>query len=362
MMLLSPWDYWTSEGGPKPGTERILATLEDVIARHPNHPGACHFYIHAVEAAHPERAVECAERLAGLMPGAGHIVHMPGHIYVRVGRYADAVEANVHAVHVDEGYIADVGPTGIYTSGYYPHNYHFLAFAAMMAGSSEQALHAADRLRETVDPGLVPEIYFLEQMPAYLQLVRVTFARWDEILTEERPASDLVVASGMDAYARGVALAATGACREAEDELAVVREREAERNAGHENPAREILPIGERALEGEIALRCDSAAAAIPRFEQAVELEDELLYDEPPLWYYPVRLSLGRALMEAGRPAEAEGTYRADLERFPENGWALFGLAASLEAQGREADAAEARRRFTEAWRAADVELTASRF
>lgn len=360
MMLLRPWDYWTPGGEMREGTAAILETLERTIEAAPDHPGASHFYIHAVEAAEPERAVECAERLADLMPSAGHIVHMPGHIYVRVGRYADAVEANVHAVHADENYIADRGPTGIYTSGYYPHNYHFMAFAAKMAGMSETALHGAKRLTETIDPDLVPQVYFLEQMPAYLQLVRVTFGRWEEVLADARPAEPLVVAHGMDAYARGVAAAATGRCEEAAAELEIVRAKSAERAAGAENPARDILPIADHALAGEIALRCGSAAEAVPHFEAAVALENEMQYDEPPLWYYPVRHSLGRALLEAGRPAEAEAVYERDLAKFPENGWSLLGLALALEAQGKDATAV--RERWEDAWRSADVELAGSRF
>ncbi|HUP20481.1 MAG TPA: tetratricopeptide repeat protein [Gemmatimonadota bacterium] len=362
MMLLRPWDYWTPEGEPREGTDEILGVLEATMAAAPEHPGACHFYIHAVEAAEPERAVECAERLAGLMPGAGHIVHMPGHIYVRVGRYADVVETNVHAVHVDESYIADRGPTGIYTSAYYPHNYHFMAFGAMMAGMSAQALHAARRLTETIDPAMVPEVYFLEQMPAYLQLVRVTFGRWEEVLADGRPDPAHLVAGGMDAYARGTALAATGRCEEAAGELETLRAAAAERETGREDPGRAILPIADHALQGEIALRCGSAEDAVAHFQAAAELEDVMQYDEPPLWYYPVRQSLGRALLEAGRPAEAETAYRSDLAKFPDNAWSLFGLAEALDAQGKIAEAAEAHARFESAWADADVTLSGSRF
>lgn len=361
-MLLSPWDYWAADGSPKPGTAEILATLEDVIARFPEHPGGCHFYIHAVEAVHPDRAVACAERLAGLMPAAGHVVHMPGHIYVRVGRYGDAVEANRHAVHVDEEYIADQRPTGIYPGGYYPHNYHFMAFAALMDGQGATAIEAARKLREKIDPELVHAVYFMEQMPAYPSMMEISFGRWEDALAEPEPPAEMSVASGMDAYARVVALAATGRCEEARAGLDVVRERAVERSAGPATPAAEILPIAVHAGEGEVALRCGDPAGAVTHFRAARDLEDALLYDEPPLWYYPIRHSLGRALLEAGRPSEAEVAYREDLERFPENGWALSGLAAALEAQGRTAEAAGVRERFARAWARSDVTLTGSRF
>lgn len=361
-MMLRPWDYWAADGTPHPGTEQLLNTLEMAIGLDSDHPGACHFYIHAVEAAHPERAVDCAEKLANLMPGAGHLVHMPAHIYIRVGRYGDAVDANVHAVHADEEYIEDQSPDGMYPQAYYPHNYHFMAFAAMMAGRGDRAISAARSVTAKVAPEIAGEVYFLENAPAYAHLALSTFGRWEELLAEPGPPPGLPTAAGLVEYTRGVAFAATGQPAKAREALERLETFNTERMAGADTPAKQILPIAIHALQGEIALRGGDPEAAVTHFEAARDLEDQLLYDEPPLWHYPIRQSLGRALIEAGRPVDAEAAYREDLKRFPENGWSLFGLVQCLEAQGKDAEAALARERFDEAWSSADVVLTASRF
>jgi tetratricopeptide (TPR) repeat protein len=362
IMNLSPWNYWTADGEPRPGTDEVLGLLESALQRDLNHPGACHLYIHAVEAAHPAWAVECAERLAGLMPAAGHLVHMPGHIYIRVGRYMDAVHANEHAVHADEVYIADQSPDGMYPEAYYPHNYHFMAFAAMMAGRSEQAVSAARAVASRTPLETTRETYFLENVPAYPHLMMTTFGLWDEILAEPMPQPELRTASGMAEYARGVAHAATGDWGAAEAALGRLVRFAVLRMTEGETPAQQALSIAIHALTGEIAMRRGEPDEAAAHFSIAVELEDAMLYDEPPLWYHPIRQSLGRALIEAERWSEAEGVYRADLEKFPDNGWSLFGLAQCLEAQGRTGEADIARERFEAAWSQADVGLTASRF
>lgn len=359
LMDLRPWNYWTSDGQPQPGTDEILSRLESVIERNPSHPGACHFYIHAVEAAHPERAVECAERLAALMPGAGHLVHMPAHIYIRVGRWNDAVESNQHAVHADETYIADQRPGGFYPLLYYPHNYHFLSFAASMAGRSTLAIEAAAGVTERVDADVAKEVLELQGLLPYHHLALVNFGRWDEILALPLPGEDLPLAHGLAQYARGVALAATGDAAGARSALEAVGRQHA---AVEAEPARTILAVASSALQGEIAARSGDVTAAIPHFRRAVEMEDALGYMEPPHWFYPVRHSLGAALLQNGRAAEAETVYREDLERFPENGWSLYGLALALEAQGRTDEATEVERRLASAWEGADVRLTASRF
>jgi tetratricopeptide (TPR) repeat protein len=358
LMNLRPWDYWMKDGRPYAGTETIVATLERVIAAHPEHPGACHFYIHAVEAVAPDRAVPCADRLARLMPGAGHLVHMPAHIYIRVGRWNDAIEANIHAVHTDETYIADQRPVGVYPLAYYPHNYHFLAFAATMAGRSTQAIEAARQVVRNVDADLAKDIFELQGLVPYLHLALVTFGRWDEVLAEPLPREDVAVSYGLAVYAQGVARAAKGQAAEAE--AAVARVAAIAATAGE--PGRSILTIARHALQGEVASRAGDLAGGIAHFRAAMEIEDGLLYFEPPLWYYPIRHSLGRVLLEAGRAAEAERAYREDLARFPENGWSLFGLARSLQAQNRAAEAAEVEARLARAWDRADVQLTASRF
>ncbi|MFN2431304.1 MAG: hypothetical protein ABR599_00525 [Gemmatimonadota bacterium] len=359
LMNLSPWYYWTHEGEPRPDTPAILTRLEGVLQRNPDHPGACHFYIHAVEAAHPEKALPCAERLAALMPGAGHIVHMPGHIYIRVGRWADAIAANEHAVHADQSYIADRTPSGIYPTLYYPHNWHFLSLAATMLGRGDQALDAARFVAENIPADLAAGIPDLQQMLAFLHLTQVTFGRWDEVLATPSPAPGLPITDGLVHYARGVAFAATERFAEAEAELDSVARIAASPPAGD---AGAVLPIAELALRGEIAARRGELDDAAMHFAAAVKLEDALEYIEPPRWYYPIRHSLGAVLLRAGRAGEAERVYREDLKRFPNNGWSLFGLARSLEAQGKTEAAREADEQFDTVWSGADVTLAASRF
>ena len=363
LMNLSPWNYWEGpyrNRTPKAGTERILETLEQALRLAPNNPGACHYYIHVVEAAFPEKAVECADRLAALMPGAGHIVHMPGHIYVRVGRYADAVRQNEHAVHSDEEMMPDLGMPTLYTGAYYPHNYHFLAFAATMAGMSEKAVEAARTVAPKVSMDVAREIYWIQNAVVLPQLTLLTFGRWQDVLDEPLPPEELELASILAQYARGVAQAALGATNDAREVLEEIRRR-AEHAEG--DPSTNPIPhMAPEVLAGEIALRTGDPEAAVAHFQAATDIEDGLLYEEPPLWYYPTRHSLGRALLEAGRPVEAEQAYREDLDRFPGNGWSLFGLTRSLEAQGRLDHAREVRRDFDGAWADADVSLTASRF
>ncbi len=361
LMNLSPWNYWTSEGEPRPGTTEVLGRLGYALEKNPNHPGACHLFIHAEEAHAPARAVPCAERLAALMPGAGHIVHMPGHIYIRVGRYADAIDVNRHAVHADESYLEGphVNRHGIYPQGYYPHNYHFMSFAASMAGQRATAVFAARKVAEQVGPEVAREIAWLEAVTPVVYWTLVTFGQWDEVLAEPLPPNDLRFTTGMAYYARGVAFAAKHRWAEAQAALDTVTSVARDFLEGDN---RNALLIAQHSLAGEIALRRGDAAASIRHFRVAAELEDGLTYNEPPTWYYPVRHSLGRALLAANRAADAERVYREDLERFPQNGWSLWGLSQSLEAQGKLDAAREVRAAFTEAWKHADVRLEASRF
>jgi len=360
IMNLSPWNYWTPDGQQRPETARLLSLLETVVAEDPSHPGGCHLYIHAVEAAEPEKAVPCAERLAGLMPGAGHIVHMPAHIYIRVGRYNDAIDANIHAVHEDETYISDVGTPGIYPAFYYPHNYHFLAFASTFAGRGDLAVETARKAAEHMDLGVArmfgPEA---ARMLAHPHLTLMAFGRWEDVLAEPEPPADIRFSAGLVHYTRGVADAALGRWDDAEIELDSVRQVATEFTEGWPSV---VMQVATHELMGDIAYRKGDFAGAVQHYRVAAELQDGLRYTEPAYWNKPVRHDLGAALLGASQAAEAERVYREDLAKFPDNGWSLYGLAASLDAQGKSAEAAEVRTRLAAAWSKADVELTGSRF
>jgi tetratricopeptide (TPR) repeat protein len=358
-MNLRPWDYWTRDGQPHPGTAEMVADLERVIGAAPNHPGACHYYIHAVEAVAPEKAVPCAERLADLMPGAGHLVHMPAHIYARVGRWSDAIRVNRHAVHTDERYIADQSPSGVYPVAYYPHNYHFMSFAASMVGNRQEAVRAARAVVDAVPVEVAREVPSVEPLLAQLHLTLVTFGRWDEVLSAPRPPEDLRVATALTAYARGVALAATGDPTAAREELAALR---ALAQGGYDATSAAVLRIAELALAAEIAARGGSLRDAARDFRAAMALEDELPYMEPPYWYYPIRHSLAAVELRAGNAAGAERLYREDLRTYPNNGWAQYGLMEALRAQRRWAEAEEVQRSFEAMWQGgSDLRLGASR-
>ncbi|OQW33537.1 MAG: hypothetical protein A4E19_03880 [Nitrospira sp. SG-bin1] len=360
LMDLRPWNYWRPDGTPYPGTNEIVRQLERVLSRNANHPGACHFYIHAVEAVNPQAAVPCAERLASLMPGEGHMVHMPAHIYIRVGRWNDAVQANQHAIHSDEVFIEGQHPTGVYPLAYYPHNIHFLAFASTMAGRSAQAIEASSTLTSKVNLDAARQVGMLQEMLPYHALTLTTFGKWDEVLAESLPPEDIRLSYAMAYYARGVAHAAKGEWAEAQgalDQVSAIHTATLDGTDG-----KTALSIAVHALSGEIATRRGDLDGGINYFREAARIEDGGLYFEPPKWYYPIRHSLGAALVKAGRHAEAEKVYREDLRRFPENGWSLFGLAQALWAQGKKKEAAAVEARFSRAWASTDVTLTASRF
>ena len=360
LMDLRPWNYWRPDGTPYPGTNELVRQLRKVLSRNPNHPGACHYYIHAVEAVNPKAAVPCAERLARLMPGEGHMVHMPAHIYIRVGRWNDAVQANQHAIHTDEVFIEGQHPMGVYPLAYYPHNIHFLAFASTMAGRSAQAIEASNTLTGKVNVDVARQVGMLQEMLPYHALTLTTFGKWDDVLAQPLPPEDIRFSYAMAHYARGVAHAAKGQWPEAQAALDTVTAINAATPDGAEGKT--ALSIAVHALSGEIATRRGDLEAGLTHFREAAKIEDGGLYFEPPKWYYPIRHSLGATLLKARHPAEAEKVYRTDLRRFPENGWSLFGLAQALRAQKKhsEADAVEAR--FRKAWASTDVTLTASRF
>ena len=367
LMVLRPWDLWTLDGQPQPDTEEIVATLERVLARDPGHPGANHYYIHAVEASpHPERALTAANTVAATMPDAGHIVHMPSHIYMRVGRYADAADTNTSAIKVDEAYIAAQKPAGVYAMMYYPHNVYFFWSAASMEGRSADAIKAATELGAQVEPEMLRAMPAMEYYAPTLLFAYVRFGRWKEILAAQRPSDDCPYSLAMWKHARGLALAATGKLDEAEQALAELRQAAArvpaDRIIADNQPAGMHLALAERVLAADIAARRGPIDEAVRALEDAVRVEDRLPYTEPPPWYQPVRHRLGLIYLRAGRLAEAEATYREDLRRNPDNGWALFGLGQTLRRSGKTNDAAAIDERLHRAWARADVRLETSAF
>jgi tetratricopeptide (TPR) repeat protein len=360
LMDLTPWNYWENRGTKaRPGTQEVVTTLERTIKRTPNHAGACHFYIHIVEASTtPERAVPCADRLAKLMPGAGHLVHMPSHIYMRIGRYDLVAEHNHEAVAEDQSFIQDRKPTGFYKYTYYPHNWHMLWMGLIQLGRGGEAIDASRELVKVIPVDIVKTVPPLEYFfpPPYWTLVR--FGKYDEMIAEPAPAPSLKYARAMWRYSRGIALAAKGRTDEARAELdsvgasAAATPKEA---AAGINSQKNLLSLAERHLAGRLALAKGDTAAAIKAFEQAIPMEDGLLYDEPPAWYHPIRQELAAVHLAKGHPAVAEKLYRQDLVHFPNNGWSLYGLARSLEAQKKTAEAAKVDAQYRKIWDKADV-------
>jgi hypothetical protein len=363
IMNLSPWNYYTDRGTkPRPQTPELVATLERTIKQYPNHPGACHLYIHAVEASTtPGRAVPCADRLAKLMPGAGHLVHMPSHIYMRVGRYDLVADHNHDAVGQDESYIQDRQPAGFYKYTYYPHNYHMMYAGLMFLGRGTETLAAARKLVGVVPAEVTRQVPPLEYFFPTPYWAMARFGRWDALLAEPAPAEHQRYATGMWHYTRGLAFAATGRPGEAKAEhdsvVAIAGATPKEQPAGI-NSAKALLELAERHLTGRLAAARGDTAAATAAYLEAVELEDALVYDEPPAWYQPIRLELGALALAQGKAAEAERYYRDDLGYWPNNGWSLHGLAASLRAQKKDAEAAKVEAQFKQAWARADTKLT----
>jgi len=369
VMNTMPWDYWQNAGKDagkaKPEILGVISALEQVIARHPDHAGAHHYYIHVMEASRtPERAEASADRLAALMPAAGHVVHMPAHIYLRVGRYADAAEANVRAIAADEDYLAQCQAQGLYPVSYYPHNLHFLWAAATLEGRSEVAIDAARQVAAKVPHHHAGALAWTADFPVTPMLAYVRFGRWKEILTEPTPPAREPYAVGIWHYARGLAFIAQDRPDRAQlelDELRRVMAHDAFTSTLKDLPLLTNLQIASRIVAGELAARQGRPDESIRMVEEAVAIEDGLPYNEPPVWHQPPRQVLGALLLEAGRAQDAERIYREDLARFRENGWSLFGLMQSLDAQRRVDEAAEARRRFAKAWKRANVTLTSSR-
>ncbi|HEX9180021.1 MAG TPA: hypothetical protein VF859_06485 [Burkholderiales bacterium] len=363
LMNLHPWDYWDPDGTPRAWTPEIVDILERVLAGAPEHPGANHFYIHVLEASpHPEQALPSAERIVTLAPGAGHLVHMAAHVYLRVGRYHDVSIANQKAIEADLAYLARTKADPAYTVGYVAHNYHFLWFSLTMEGRGAEAAAVAAKLAGQVDGTRLrqPRYAILQQFRALPYFNAVRFGRWQEMLAMPRPRGDSAYQLGVWHYARGVAEARLGRVAGAQQELGELERVSARRDLERYslkgiNPLATLLQIAIHLLRGEIALAEGNKAMALDQFRQAAATEDGLEEDEPPAWPIPARYYLGAGLLAAGQAAEAEQVYRADLKRYPENGWSLAGLTDSLSRQGKVDAARDAEARFRKAWSRADL-------
>jgi len=363
-MDLHPWRLWHSDGTPEEGTLEIVAVLESVLRRDPNHIGANHYYIHAVEGSwNPDRALPSAERLPKLAPAQGHLVHMPAHIYVRTGDFASAIRVNEAAVKADQTYIRCCGPMGMYPAIYANHNIHFIAVFAAMAGDSKKTLAAAKQLElSAIDS--TRDVPFAEPFIHVRPLMLARFNLWDEILKSKSPDPAHKSTVAMWHFARACALAAKGKHAEAAAESAAFDA--AAKNAPGiiigNNSSDTVLPIARRVLNSRLARGKKDAAGEVAELKAAIVLQDKLVYDEPPSWPTPLRESLGAALLRSGDAGAAESAFREDLKRNRGNGRSLFGLAKALEAQGRNAEAAAAMAEFKKAWKGADVVLTIGDF
>lgn len=363
LLNLRPWNQWTVDGQPQPGTLEVIATLERALAKSPDHAGACHFFVHAVEASpDPDRALPCAERLPRLMPGAGHVVHMPAHVYLRVGRYADAARANIDAVAADRRYVpAHAAPGDFYPTFYPAHNEHFLWMVYVLSGQRSRALASARELTRTVSVADARANPSLEAFLSGEVLTHARFGDWDAVLAEPAPPAELRYLRGMWHYARGLAQAARGNVAAGKAELDSLRRLAATTPASVIiilNPAPTLLELAAEVLAGKIALREGQVDRGITHLREAVRRETALTYDEPPPWYHSTRQILGAALLSTGRAPEAEAAFRDDLRIYRENGWSLAGLERALRAQGRDAEATSVAERLATAWRDADVPAT----
>jgi len=369
LMNTTPWDYWADGDTLKPEVAALTRALTKVIRDHPEHPGAHHYYIHAVEASDdPELAVPSADRLGSLVPVAGHLVHMPSHIYIRVGRYRDASIANIKASKADEDYITQCRAQGMYPSAYYPHNVHFLWAALTMEGRSAEAIEAAHKTSTRHDDHHFedPTFAFPHLLGTVPLFAYTRFGKWQEVLSEPKPRADRPFRVAIWHFARGMAFRSNGDIEKAEAELAELsRFRDdpklAELMIFGNNSLQDMTLIAVSILGGEVAAMKGDVAGATELLRQAAQVEDGLIYSEPRDWPQPARHSLGAVLLEHGKPAEAEQVYLEDLQIHRENGWALYGLWRSLLDQGKESEAAAARRRFEAAWGGADFTLDSSR-
>lgn len=366
-MNTMPWNYWDADGKPMPNTIEAKEALEKAISLDPKHPGAHHYYIHLVELPQPDLGVPSAEILEDLMPAAGHLVHMPSHIYIRVGRYKDAVRVNERAIAADEDYISQCFSQGLYPLGYYPHNIHFLWSASSLIGESSTALAAAKKTAEKVPAGEMEALHFLQDFASTPLLAYTRFGKWNDILTYPAPASGIKHLRLMRHYARGLAFVRKENPVEAREELeaieAMLKDPEMDSIvATAQNPSGKIAKIAFEVVAGELAHLEGRAEEAVAHLRQAVASEDALTYTEPSAWHIPPRQNLGAVLMDLGRYEAAEKVYREDLEKLRNNGWSLYGLYRALEAQGRMEEAAAVKKEFDHVWRYADIAIERSVF
>lgn len=364
VMNTMPWNYWDNQGNPNPGIDQAKLALEQAMEIDPENPGAHHFYIHMVELPQPELGVPSAEKLASLMPAAGHIVHMPSHIFIRVGRYEDAARTNIAAIAADEDYISQCYSQGMYPLGYFPHNIHFLWSSASLLGNSALAIESAKKTAEKVPIGMMNQLPFLQDYQSTPMLAYVRFGQWNDILTIPNPAPfkhNLVVWH----YARGIAFVRKDNLTEAEEELqalnAMLEDPELESLvANYTNPTSSILKVAQRVVAGEIAAADGDYDEAIRLLREGVQFEDQLVYSEPAAWHIPVRQTLGHVLLTADMPMEAELVYRQDLEKLKNNGWSLMGLYQALEAQNKDEEARQVKSQFEQAWTQSDIMIDSS--
>jgi tetratricopeptide (TPR) repeat protein len=362
-MNLHPWGLWHKDGTPEAGTDEIVATLESVLKRDPNHMGAIHYYIHTVEASEsPQRALAAANKLAAMAPAAGHLVHMPAHVYIRTGDYVSAVKTNQAAALADQTYIKNSGAQGIYPMMYYSHNLHFIAMCSAMNGDYAEAKRGGDKLAAHVAP-FVKDMPPLEGFMTIPMAVAVRFHKWDAILKMPQPNPDMQITTVFWHFARGMALAATGKVSDAEVEYKAVAD--AEQNTPEDvvfampvnNKAKDVLKIAKEVLGAKIALAKKDTASAITQLQDAVSVQDTLKYNEPEDWFFPVRESLGAALLMNSDAAGAEKVFREDLDRHPRNPRSLFGLEQALKAQQRDYDAGFVQKQFHASWKGGPVPL-----
>ncbi|MAU71569.1 MAG: hypothetical protein CML04_05675 [Pseudozobellia sp.] len=365
VMNTVPWNYWDKDGNPSPNISKAKTHLEKAIEIDPKHPGAHHYYIHMVELPRPELGVSSADILGSLMPSAGHIVHMPSHIYIRVGRYADAVEVNKKAILADEDYISQCYAQGMYPLAYYPHNIHFLWSSASLLGNSELALEAAKKTAEKVPVGEMNELHFLQHFASTPLLAYVRFGKWNDILTMPAPNAEIHHLKLIWHYARGMAFIRKNNIKEAREELGFIgslRDNETLKTnyaVGFDH-SQTIAALAYEIIAGELASTEKDNDKAIEHLTKAVEIEDQLVYNEPSAWHIPPRQNLGAVLLKAGKFEQAEAVFKKDLEKLNQNGWSLMGLYQSQLAQQKTKEAQDTKKMFDEAWQHADIAIETS--